>query len=51
MFYRIPITSVLEYCTLVYHHTLPQCLSDDIERLQERVLSVFSSAQMSYSKC
>ena len=39
-FYCTVIRPVLEYCAPVFHHALPQYLSDDIERVQKRVLSI-----------
>ena len=39
-FYCTMIRPVLEYCAPVFHHALPQYLSDDIERVQKRALSI-----------
>ena len=39
-FYCTVIRPVLEYCAPVFHHALPQYLSDDIERVQKRALSI-----------
>ena len=41
---------VLEYCAPVFHHALPQYLSDDIERVQKRALSIICP-YASYSEC
>ena len=41
-FYCSTIRPVLEYCAPVFHHALPAYLSDDIERVQKRVLSIVS---------
>ena len=49
-FYCTAIRPVLEYCAPVFHHALPQYLSDDIERVQKRVLSIISPYS-SYSEC
>ena len=42
MFYCTCIRPVLEYCAPVFHHSLPNYLSDDLERVQKRVLSILS---------
>ena len=39
MFYCTCIRPVLEYCTPVFNHALPKYLSEDLERVQKRVLS------------
>jgi len=39
-FYCTAIRPVLEYCMPLFHHALPQYLSEDIERVQKRVLSI-----------
>ena len=39
-FYCTAIRPVLEYCATVFHHALPQYLSEDIERVQKRILSI-----------
>lgn len=39
-FYCTMIRPVLEYCAPVFHHALPQYLSDDIEGVQKRALSI-----------
>lgn len=41
-FYTTAIRPVLEYCSQVYHHALPLYLSNDIERVQKRALSIIS---------
>ena len=41
-FYNTIIRPVLEYCTPLYHHAVPAYLSDDLERVQKRALSVIS---------
>ena len=50
-FYCTAIRPVLEYCAQVDHHALPQYLSDDVERVQKRVLSIISSSESTYSEC
>ena len=39
-FYCICIRPVLEYSAPAFHHSLPAYLSDDIERIQKRALSI-----------
>ena len=39
-FYCCSITSVLEYCALVYHHALPAYLSEELE--QKRVINILA---------
>ena len=46
-FYCTTIRPVLEYCAPVFHHALPAYLSDDVERIQKRVISIISP-DMSY---
>ena len=41
-FYITCIRPVLEYCAPLYHHALPDYLSNDIERVQKRGLSIIS---------
>ena len=41
-FYLICIRPLLEYCARLYHHALPDYLSDDMERVQKRALSIIS---------
>ena len=50
-FYCTAIRPVLEYCAQVYHHALPHYLSDDVERVQKRVLSIIFSSKFTYSEC
>lgn len=45
MFYCTCIRPVLEYCAPVFHHSLPKYLSDDLERVQKRVLSIVSPGE------
>ena len=40
--YLTCIRPVLEYCAPLYHHALPDYLSNDIERVQKRALSIIS---------
>ena len=49
-FYCTAIRPVLECCAPVFYHALPQYLSDDIERVQKRVLSIICP-YASYSEC
>nr|XP_058969393.1 uncharacterized protein LOC131795796 [Pocillopora verrucosa] len=49
-FYCTTIRSVLEYCAPLFHHALPAYLSEDIERIQKRVLSIILP-DMSYQDC
>ena len=46
-FYCTTIRPVLEYCAQIFHHALPAYLSDDIERVQRRALSIISP-ELSY---
>ena len=39
-FYKSCIRSVLEYASIVFHQSLPKYLSEDIERIQRRALSI-----------
>lgn len=48
--YCTTIRSVLEYCAPLFHHALPAYLSEDIERIQKRVLSIILP-DMSYQDC
>ena len=41
-FYCTCIRPVLEYCAPVFHHSLPAYLSDEIERVQKRALSIIN---------
>jgi hypothetical protein len=48
--YTSLIRSVLEYCSAVWHTSLPQYLHDDIEKVQKRALTtIFGSAD--YNEC
>lgn len=47
-FYSTRITPVLGYCAPVFHHALPAYLSDELEHLQKRALSIISPYDMSY---
>ena len=38
-FYCTVVRPVLEYCSPIFHHALPECLINDIERVQKRALS------------
>ena len=49
-FYCTTIRPVLEYCTPVFHHTFAAFLTEDIERIQKRALSIISPAT-SYWEC
>ena len=40
IFYCKCIRPILEYSCEIFHHSLPQYLSDNIERFQKRVLSI-----------
>ena len=44
-FYCATIRPVLEYCSSVFHHALPQYLCADIERVQKRALSIIEPSQ------
>jgi len=49
-FYCTAIRPVLAYCVPLFRHALPQYLSEDIERVQKRVVSIINP-HMSYSDC
>ena len=49
LFYCACILSVLEYACQAFHTNLPAYLSDQIERVQKRVLKILFS-EVSYSK-
>ena len=38
----LQLRPVLEYCSPVFHHALPQYLSAEIERVQKRALSIMN---------
>ena len=44
------IRPVLEYCSPIFHHSLPEYLSEDLDHIQKSVLSIISPEQ-SYSQC
>ena len=46
-FYCTTIRPVLENCAQIFHHVLPAYLSDTIERIQRRTLSIISP-ELSY---
>ncbi len=39
-FYTVCIRPILEYASIVFHYSLPKYLSDEIERVQKRVLRI-----------
>ena len=39
------IRSVLEYCTPTFHHSLSKYLSEDLERVQKRAMSIIAPSQ------
>ena len=47
-FYTTCIHPVAEYACSVFHTTRPQYLSDQLERLQKRVLCIISTNDLSY---
>ena len=47
-FYNTCIRPVAEYACPVFHTTLPQYLSDQLERLQKRALRIISTNDLSY---
>ena len=47
-FYTTCIRPVAEYAGPVFHTTLPQYLSDQLERLQKRALRIISTNDLSY---
>ena len=49
-FYCTTIRSVLEYCAPLFHHALPAYLSEDMEKIQKRVLPIILP-DMSYQDC
>ena len=48
-FYCCSIRSVLEYCAPVYRHTLPAYLSEELQRVQKRVIKILAT-HLSYSE-
>ena len=49
-FYCTVIRPVLEYCSPIFHHSLPEYLNEDLEHVQKRALSIISPEQP-YSQC
>ena len=49
VFYTTCIRPILEYACHVFHHALPEYLSDDLERIQRRALKIIHS-DLSYSE-
>ena len=49
-FYSMVIRPVLEYCSPIFHHILPEYLSEDLERFQKRGLFIISPEE-SYNQC
>ena len=49
-FYCTVVRPVLEYCSPIFHHALPEYLIKDIERVQKRALSIILP-DCSYSLC
>ena len=49
LFYITCIRPVLEYACPVFHHSLPQYLSDEMERLQKRALRIIQP-DLSYAE-
>ena len=47
-FYSTCIRPVMEYCAPVFHNALPAYLSDELEHVQKRALSIISPYDMSY---
>lgn len=39
------IRSILEYCTPTFHHSLPEYLNEDLERVQKRAMSIIAPSQ------
>lgn len=46
-FYCAVIRSVLEYRTPIFHHSLPEYLSEHLERVQKRTMSIIAPYQSS----
>ena len=44
------IRRILEYAALVFHHSLPQYLVDDLERVQRRSLGIIFKCE-NYNQC
>ena len=49
-FYCSCIRSLVEYASPVFHYALPKYLSDDIERIQKRALTIICDPDLSYSE-
>ncbi len=49
-FYCTCIRPILEYAAPVFHHSLPQYLADDLERVQQRSLGIIFKCEK-YNKC
>ena len=49
LFYTTCIRPVLEYACPVFHHSLPQYLSNEMERLQKRALRIIQP-DLSYAE-
>ena len=49
-FYSTCIRPVLEYCAPVFHHALKAYLIDQLERAQNRALSIISPYDVSYNE-
>ena len=49
LFYTTCIRPVLEYACPVFHHSLPQYLANEMERLQKRALRIILS-DISYAE-
>ena len=47
-FHNTCICPVVEYACPVFHTALPQCLSDQLERLQKRALRIIGTNDLSY---
>ena len=45
-FYCLVITSVLEYRTPIFHHSLPEYLSIDLACVQKRAMSIITPCQL-----
>ena len=49
-FYCTVIRPVLQYCSPIFHHSLPEYPSKDLECVQKRALSI-TSPEQSHSQC
>ena len=43
--YCTVIRSVLEYCTPIFRHSLPEYLGEDLKRVQKRAMSIIAPYQ------